>query len=90
MTAIQSSLAATGDSSELLPEKGDFKYKLHFSRSSGTLEYDLGFTEGGNVSFMLTGTWTGTVTFLRAAGPKGSYRTVPGISLTANASKVAF
>lgn len=86
------SLAATGDSEELLAVDGDFSYKLNFARTSGTLVYDLGFTEGRNVSYSLTGTWVGTVTLLRKdkQTPGASYVTLAGISETANTTKTAF
>lgn len=85
-------LSATGDSEELVPSNGDFFYKLNFARTAGSLVYDLGYTEGGNVSYMLTGTWTGTVTLLRKDKntPSASYATVPGVSETATTAKVIF
>lgn len=85
-------LIATGDSEELVPVNGDFYYKLNFARSTGSLVYDLGFTEGGNVSYSLTGTWTGTVTLLRKDKntPSASYTTLTSVSETANTDKVVF
>lgn len=85
-------LAEAGDSEELLGVNGDFTYKLNFDRSSGSLVYDLGFTEGGNVSYSLTGTWTGTVTLLRKDKntPNASYATLTSVSETSNTDKVIF
>lgn len=92
MAGATGTLSATGDSEELHNRKGkgDFTYKLNFARTTGSLVYDLGFTEGGNVSYSLTGTWTGTVTLLRSVDKGQNYITVPGVSETSNTAKVIF
>jgi len=92
--AANGSLAATGVS-EVLPATGDspggFSYRLSFTRSTGTLEYDIGRTHQGKPTFALLGTWTGTVVVERASGRGGAnldWNAMPGESYTANDVRV--
>ena len=80
-------LAATGAGDVLAAiDKKGFSYRPYFTRTSGTLEYDLGRTAQGNPLFMFFGTWSGTVIIQFAKGRGGSTSTweaVPGESYTA-------
>lgn len=86
------SLAATGPGEVLYGEgQSGFSYRLHFTRSSGTLEYDMGRTIEGKPTFALMGTWAGTVNVQRAVGRGGSnldWNNMPGESYTSNDSRV--
>lgn len=89
--AFSKSLTATGNSETLQAERGGFSYRLNWTRTSGTLVYDLGYTRQGKPTFSLTGTWVGTVLVQRAPGlglDAASWIAMPGESYTANDSRV--
>ena len=93
MQAFKGSLAATGNSEVLAAHKGTsgFSYRLNWTRTGGTLEYDIGYTADGKPMFSLMGTWAGTVLVQRAPGRGGSnldWDSIPGESYTANDSRV--
>lgn len=91
MAGHSGSLAATGNSEVLKGINGDFSYRLAFTRTTGTLEWEIGHTEEGRPTFSLTGTWTGTVNVERALGRGGSnlnFTAMPNESYTANDSRV--
>ena len=90
--AMTGSLAVTGNSDVLEAEgQAGFSYRLTFTRTTGTLNWDLGRTIEGKPTFSLTGTWTGTVNVERAPGRGGdnlSWTAMPDESYTSNTSRV--
>lgn len=92
MRAFKSSLAASGNSEILYadPCSSGFSYRLNWTRTSGTLEYDMGRNPEGKPMFSLMGTWAGTVLVQRAPGRGATldWDSIPGESYTANDSRV--
>ena len=87
MSAISGSLAATGQSGTLQANNGDFYYRLNFTRTSGTLVWNLGRTDKGEGRLQLSGTWVGTVA-LESSIDKGSNWIATGTEYTANDTEI--
>lgn len=86
------SLSATGAGVPLNSAgPGTFAYRLHFTRTSGTLEYEMGRSLQGKPVIMMTGTWVGTVVVQSCPGrveTTSVWTAVPGESYTENDARV--
>ena len=87
MSALSGSLSATGASGVLNAGNGDFYYRLYFTRTSGTVVWNLGRTNNGEGRLQLSGTWVGTVA-LESSIDKGTNWIATGTSYTANDTEI--